>query len=415
MAFTPNQNSVVASVDVEMYLSSKSNAEALAGGKLYFWQDTQRATPMAVYKQDLGSGPPTYTYSALPNPITLSASGCPMDGAGNNIAIYYWPFNSGTGLTQQYYVQCFDASGNMQFTREAWPPLSSISAIGGSSALNEIAAGRLTLTTGVPVTTTDVTAATTLYYTPYKGSGITLLVNGLWVPFSFAELSIAVPSTTNTNYDVFVTTNPASPTSVTLVLGGWTNSTTRAVPLLLTNGVYVNSAITYARYVGTIRTTAVAGQTEDSVANRFVWNYNNRVEKQMSATDASASWTYSTATWRQARANTANQLNAIIGVAEDVITAQIVGAASNSSGSATNFYNGIGVNSVIATSGIVGTAQSDTSSSGINTLSASYKGYPGIGYNYLAWLEYSVANATTTFYGTSAAVYQNGINGTILC
>ena len=99
---SPTQGTVIASIDVELYLSSKSNAQALAGGKLYFWQDTNRINPMPVYTQVLGSGPPTYTYIELPNPITLSASGCPLDAMGNNVVIYYWPYNPVTGAIQQY-------------------------------------------------------------------------------------------------------------------------------------------------------------------------------------------------------------------------------------------------------------------------------------------------------------------------
>lgn len=37
-----------------------------------------------------------------------------------------------------------------------------------------ICQGRLTLTSGTPVTTSDVTAATTIYFTPYKGNRIAL-------------------------------------------------------------------------------------------------------------------------------------------------------------------------------------------------------------------------------------------------
>ena len=41
--------------------------------------------------------------------------------------------------------------------------------------------GRLTLTSGTPVTTNDVTAATTIYYTPYKGNAIQLYNGTNWI------------------------------------------------------------------------------------------------------------------------------------------------------------------------------------------------------------------------------------------
>ena len=144
-----------------------------------------------------------------------------------------------------------------------------------SPVLNNIVNGRITLSTGVPVTTSDVTAATTIYFTPYQGNNISLYDgSAIWNVISFTELSIAVPATTATMYDVFCYNNSGA---ATLEVLAWTNDTTRATALVLQNGVYVKSGATTRRYLGSFRTTGVSGQTEDSVANRFVWNYYNRV------------------------------------------------------------------------------------------------------------------------------------------
>lgn len=40
--------------------------------------------------------------------------------------------------------------------------------------------GRLTLTTGTPITTSDVTASTSVYFTPYKGNRIALFNGCSW-------------------------------------------------------------------------------------------------------------------------------------------------------------------------------------------------------------------------------------------
>ena len=55
--------------------------------------------------------------------------------------------------------------------------------------------GRLTLTSNTPVLTGDVTAATTIYFTPFNGNRISLYTGSFWKSYSFSEISIAVPST----------------------------------------------------------------------------------------------------------------------------------------------------------------------------------------------------------------------------
>ncbi len=65
--------------------------------------------------------------------------------------------------------------------------------------------GRLTLTSGTPVTTTDVTAATTLYFTPYNGSRISLYDgSSAWTLNSFSETSLSLSGLIKgVMYDIF--------------------------------------------------------------------------------------------------------------------------------------------------------------------------------------------------------------------
>ena len=100
--------------------------------------------------------------------------------------------------------------------------------------------GRLTLTSAVPVTSSDVTGASTIYFTPYKGNGLTLFNGTRWKRYTFEQLSLAVPSAIFRVYDRFVYDN-----SGTLTLedtawdsGGQTTYTitaaTNAAPVVLT-------------------------------------------------------------------------------------------------------------------------------------------------------------------------------------
>jgi hypothetical protein len=274
--------------------------------------------------------------------------------------------------------------------------------------------GRLSLTTAVPVTTADVTAAATLYFALYGGNRIALYTGTLWQMFTIAELSIAVPGTTNQMYDVFVDYNAGTPQ---LALTAWTNDTTRATALTLQDGVLVKTGSTGQRYVGSFRTTGVSGQTEDSFAKRFVWNYYNRAPRQMRVLESTDNWDYTTAVWRQARGQAANQLAFIIGVADTPLTASVFGISKNDTGGS-SFAVAIGLDSTTApTTGNIGMYGVSLSANVLQTAQASLTVYPAVGYHYAAWLEYAITTTNIqTWYGDNGAatLYQTGISGTVL-
>lgn len=184
----------------------------------------------------------------------------------------------------------------------------------GGAVDNSICNGRLTLESGVPVSTTDQTAKSTLYFTPYKGNRIALYDGSAWSILTFSELSLDISGyTANKNYDIWAYNNSGA---VALESTAWTNDTTRATPLATQDGVYVKSGAATRRYLGTIRITGTAGQCEDSVTKRFVWNYRNRVKRPFIKVDPN-SHVYSTNAWRYVRNDSANKIELVIGVAED--------------------------------------------------------------------------------------------------
>lgn len=270
---------------------------------------------------------------------------------------------------------------------------------------------RLTVFTATPVTTIDILAVTTIYASEYKGNNIALYDGSNWVMRSSAEMSIAVPNVANTIHDVFCYDNAGVPT---LELTAWTNDTTRATALTRLNGVRVKSGTPTRRYLGSFRTTAVAGQTEDSFAKRYVWNYHNRVLRPMRVIDSTDTWNYTTATWRQANANTANQIDFVIGIVEDCVSAQVVGMAKNT-GANVDMITGIGLDSTSAV------ASGTLFYSGLSQVANQYVGngaslkiYPSVGRHFLAWLEISNASGTTTWSGDAGTTtVQSGIHGEI--
>jgi hypothetical protein len=199
---------------------------------------------------------------------------------------------------------------------------------GGGTVYAAVQDGRLTLATGTPVMTSAVTAAQTLYWTPYRGGQISLYDgSSAWATITSAEVSIPITQAqtgTTTNGSAVITgltdtsqlivgmkvsgtgvgaaaaiSSIDSATQVTLSVNStangtntitfklpastpfdvfgfnnagalklefvaWTNDTTRAVELTRQNGVPVKTGATTRRYLGTIRTEGTDGQSEFS-------------------------------------------------------------------------------------------------------------------------------------------------------
>ncbi len=156
--------------------------------------------------------------------------------------------------------------------------------------------GRLTTESGVPISSSNRTAQSTLYYTPFIGNKIALYDGTRWGVHSFTERSFAISGlTSGKNYDVFLYDNSGT---LTLELSAaWTNDTTRADALTTQDGIYVKSGATTRRWLGVIRTTDT-DKIEDSETNRFVWNLYNQTARPCKSSN-NTSHTYTTSTLRE--------------------------------------------------------------------------------------------------------------------
>jgi hypothetical protein len=104
--------------DLEEYFVDKDSGLPLAGGTISFYRDVARSTPKTVYQ--LSGAPPNYTYTPLPNALTLSSVGTVQNAGGDNVVIYYFPYDD-EGNLDLYFISVKDSNGVEQFTREAWP------------------------------------------------------------------------------------------------------------------------------------------------------------------------------------------------------------------------------------------------------------------------------------------------------
>lgn len=281
---------------------------------------------------------------------------------------------------------------------------------------------RLSTENGVSVSTADRTAQSTLYIVPHEHNALGVNdgtnISNYKTISTTSGFSLALSGmTSGKNYDVVAYEWSGTPELD--LLPAWTNDTTRATALVMGYYRYISGtatglinarSLTNARYVGTIRATG-ATTTEDSASKRFVWNAFNQVPRPVRVIDTTDNYPYQTAAFRQVRATATNQFEYVCGLSERPIVARARGAASHSVSSA-EFCSGIGIDSTTVNSAqLFGGSSSVVNQFG--SCHADYEGYPGIGYHYVAWLEYSrITTGTLTWYGDGGiATLQTGLMG----
>jgi len=283
---------------------------------------------------------------------------------------------------------------------------------------------RLTLTSGTPVTSSDVTAATTLYLASLTGNRFTTFdTNGNPTILNSNQISIAIPATTNTVYDVWAYNNSGT---LTLELLAWSSDTARATSLTTANGRYVKSGDNTRMYVGTIRTTGVSGQTEDSALKRYIWNYYNRRPRKLSRQETAASSTMADGVginFRQMNNSTSNQVEVVLGVDEELVSLWMncpttADTATNTNLSANQIGIGLDSTTTATLTQTIVNITPGSNSAQTTQLGGSFGGVidTAIGHHLLQMLEKAGnGNGTTSFFygGTyaGAALLTGYING----
>lgn len=329
--------------------------------------------------------------------VSLQAAPIPATDGGTGL------ITSGTDATKALFS---DGANGFVMATPAAPP----------TVVNFKSDCRVTLTTAVPVTTSDVTAATTVYVTPYGGNALTIYSGSAWVTQSFSEASVAVPATTSQMYSVFVTS--ASSTTITVSATAWTNDTTPGSAALASqDGRQVLSSDHTKLFVGCFRTTTVSGQTEDSAARRLVWNMYNQKARRLFAQDTAASWAYALQAWRASDANTTDgqgRVAFITGLVEEPFDVEFVQTVSVTENAQRGGCAGLAMDSttvpeVFTQSGCaasVGGAAAEYLCTPVR-----YVKIPTVGYHYIQCLEANISNANTiTIYGVTTGAAANNQN-----
>jgi hypothetical protein len=297
--------------------------------------------------------------------------------------------------------------------------------------------GRLTLTTGVPVLATGVTAGTAVYYTPYVGNIVPVYDGAQFNAQTFSsdlQLTLNSNHVANSIYDVFISWDG---TELQIATGvAWNTVTAGAgargtgagtTELARVNGIWVNKYDISSRngattgtilankgtYVGSVYMDGSAGQITCHVAwgqsrKWGVWNAFNRQPIELQVGDATATWTYAVATIRASNNTSNNSLTVFSGLPEEEVFLSFMQAVQmtdfTTSSAIKTVSIGIGRNDTTTYAGTTGIIGFGSASNGNSRMisEAKYTLVPTIGIDTFTACEAGNATAsfTTTFQGT---------------
>lgn len=138
----------ITSLELEEYFIDKDTGLPLAGGIVTFYHQNSPSNKKNVFM--LSNNGNNFNYIALPNPVILSSIGTVQDNNGNNVKIYYFPYDA-DGNQDLYFITVQSSTYVPQFTRSAIPnPGGTINPPGNDFLFNYIPNGQLLAHTNLP-------------------------------------------------------------------------------------------------------------------------------------------------------------------------------------------------------------------------------------------------------------------------
>jgi hypothetical protein len=186
----------------------------------------------------------------------------------------------------------------------------------------------------------------------------------------------------------------------------------RATDIVLDDGTYIKNADDTRVYLGSVFIDG-NGYCQDTLKISGVWNYYNRVDKSLKQSEATASWSKSTATITPANNSAGNRLTLIVGIPEDSISVDLLTSVIPGTTS-TYGYAGIGEDTISNFTGkTMGGGGGATSAWFV--FSAFLRKVPTAGIHFYSWNERSTSTNTSTFYGegTVGGILDSGLEAVI--
>lgn len=296
-----------------------------------------------------------------------------------------------------------------------------LNSIGGGASVSGSVPVRLTLSPGVPIPDGDIGGATTIYMTPYGGNSVPIFNGTIWASFPLnADTSMTLDApghVANGNYSVFAfqvagtvrigsgpawssTTSPgagAGSAEVEYFQGRLVN---RYAITLRNNGETFSVPANQALLVGGFHVAGVAGLVSDTATLRHLSNvYNQYPRNWLRRDDSIAQWTLpQSENYRQANANPANQVEYFRVIGGSPVQVDVNAIFINSTSSYRTTGLGIGLDSKTVDSSSLPVTMSINNITPM-PISCRYRGNPGVGFHYLAWLEFAGGTDVRTCYG----------------
>lgn len=317
--------------------------------------------------------------------------------------------------------------------------------VSGNSLTSPAAAGgRLTLSTTLPVLTADVLNATTVSYLPYVSQKVPVYNGTAWTAQDIGATGISLTlNTTNMPttevFDVYASLQSGTPALCAMYWGGNTARSTTAggktgtanASIVQLNGIWTNNvaiatgdcfnnttsmviAQNQGTYLGSFFTTA-AGQTgiQCQPANAAggptgggfidVFNAYNRVPITCEEQDQST-WTYATATVRQADGSVKNQINFLDGLRQiGVYATYTVNTANSTIADECAIYVDLDSTSSVGKQPGITTSPTSTLADNWTTITANAYWYPQLGLHFVAPVEFASAGTCSfNFFGNAS-------------
>lgn len=196
--------------------------------------------------------------------------------------------------------------------------------------LSSVCDARLTLTQGVPVTTSDVVGASTIYLTRYQGAHVALWDGSAWVLHEIpsGDVSLALSGlTAGKVYDVFL--RDAAGTLTLSLSAAWADNVTRTDALAVQDGIRVLASDHTRRLVGTICATGT-DTTEDSQEKRFLCNEAHLVQRIGYTVAAYAQYSQTGGSAWRLRNGDAAQIVQLLAPPQSVVQCSVTGYGKSS-------------------------------------------------------------------------------------